>query len=70
MVEGYLPVKIPYKECLKRPYRKIMERVTGEDFPEYTSWLLNDTYNDFWKNQENANAAEKLTVPTLFTDGW
>ena len=40
------------------------------DFPEYTSWLLNDTYNDFWKNQENANAIEKLTVPTLFTDGW
>ena len=26
-----------------------LERVVGEDVPEYTAMLLNDEYNDFWE---------------------
>lgn len=56
--------------AIKRPYYKIMERAFGEDVPEYTEQLLNDTCNEFWQNQENFNASDNLTIPTLFTEGW
>jgi len=70
MLENRYPEQAPYNEVLYRPYYKIMERAVGEDVPEYTETLTNDEYNDFWKNQENTQAADKLTIPTLFTEGW
>lgn len=70
MIERHHPAKIPYQQALYRPYYKVMERIVGEDVPEYTAFLLNDEYNDLWKNQENSNAADKLTIPTLFAEGW
>ncbi len=70
MLKNRYPQQIPYNEALHRPYYHIMKRVVGEDVPEYTGLLLNDDYNDFWKNQENTYASDKLTIPTLFTEGW
>ena len=70
MLKKRYPKQIPYEEALKRPYYKIMERIVGEDVPEYTERLLNDDYNDFWKNQESTYTADKLAIPTLFTEGW
>lgn len=61
---------IVYADILKRPYEKIMERLVGEDVPEYTDMLLNETYNDFWINGENTYAADNLKIPTLFGEGW
>ena len=53
-----------------RPYFKIMENVIGQDIPDYTNMLLNDNYNDFWKNQENDHAVDNLTIPVLLSEGW
>ncbi len=70
MLSNRYPEQIPYEEVLERPYYKLIERIVGEDVPEYTGMLLNDDYNDFWINQENTYASDKLTIPTLFIEGW
>lgn len=70
MLINRYPQQKPWTEVLQRPYCKVMERAVGEDVPEYTGMLLNETYNEFWKSRENVHAAERLTIPTLFTEGW
>lgn len=70
MLQNRYPKQASLKDALYRPYYKIMKRLLGEDVPEYTQWLLNNTYNDFWINQENTYASDKLTIPTLFIEGW
>jgi putative CocE/NonD family hydrolase len=67
--KSYTP-KIDYSDALYRPYEKIIERIIGKDIPIYTNKLLNTTYNDFWKNQENDHVADNLTIPVLFSEGW
>ncbi len=64
------PEQKSLEEALRRPYYKIMERIVGEDVPEYTELLLNDTYNSFWESDPRTYVIDNLTIPTLFTDGW
>ena len=56
--------------AIKMPYYKIMERAFGEDVPEYTEQLLHDSCDEYWQGQDNFNACDNLTIPTLFTEGW
>lgn len=67
--KSYTPL-IDYKDTIYRPYEKIIERVVGKNIPDFTDMLLNDSYNDFWKNQENAHAVDNLTIPVLLSEGW
>lgn len=55
---------------LTMPYKDVAKRVFGEDVPEYTALLLNDTNNDFWKNDPRENVVDSLNFPILFRDGW
>jgi len=55
---------------LVRPFKDIAKRVFSEDIPELTGMYLNDTYNEFWKNDPRTNVMEHLTVPILLTEGW
>ena len=64
------PQQRPWQEVLQRPYEKVMERAVGEDVPDYTAMLLNDTDNGYWQSQENSGVMETLQIPVLLTDGW
>lgn len=55
---------------LVRPFKDIAKRVFSEDIPELTGMYINDTYNEFWKNDPRTNVMENLTVPILLTEGW
>lgn len=55
---------------IKRPYKDLMKRIVGEDVPQYTESLLNDTYNGFWKKDPRDGVVESLQIPVLFTEGW
>ena len=70
MLRNRYPVQKPLEEVLQRPFYKIMERAVGEDVPEYTGQLINERCNDFWQSMENAHTADRLMIPTLFTEGW
>ena len=50
MLKYRYPERKNLKDAIHRPYYKIIERIIGEDVPEYTDMLLNDEYNDFCKN--------------------
>ncbi len=54
----------------KRPYKNIMSQMVGEDVPEYTSYLLNDTDNEFWTQDSRNDVIDKINIPVLFVDGW
>lgn len=65
--------KYPYQNYgneFVRPYKDILKRVTGEDVPEYTPLIMDDEYNDYWKNDPRTNVMEKLDIPILLTEGW
>ncbi len=70
VIKKSYPSCIDYKDALYRPYENIMERIIGKNLPDYTDMLLNDTYNDFWENQENTHAIDRLDIPVLFSEGW
>ena len=53
-----------------RPYKDLMKNLVGEDVPDYTANLLNDTYNEFWQNDPRTNVIENWKIPVLFTEGW
>ena len=53
-----------------RPYKDIMKRTIGVDYPRFTDNLLNDTYNDFWKKDPRNSAIDNLKIPVLLTEGW
>ena len=53
-----------------RPYKDLMKKLVGEDVPDYTANLLNDTYNEFWQNDPRTNVIENWKIPVLFTEGW
>ncbi len=56
--------------AVNRPYKDIIKRVIGTDYPPYTNLLLNDKYNDFWESDPRTYAIDHLTIPVLFTEGW
>lgn len=58
------------EEAVKRPYKDIMRRAVGEDYPPYTNSLLNDQYNHFWQNAPQTHAIDQLEIPVLFAEGW
>ena len=58
------------EEIFVRPYRDMMRRAIGIDLPAFTDTLMNDRYNDFWKNDHRRGIMEKLDVPLLLTGGW
>ena len=70
MLKNRYPEQTPVNEAIYRPYYKIIERIVSEDVPEYTGMLLNDTYNEFWKNDPRTDVIDKLDIPVLFTEGW
>ena len=55
---------------LTMPYKDLATRVFGEDVPEFTALLMNDTNNGFWKNDPRENVVDSLNFPILFRDGW
>lgn len=58
------------ENALIRPYRDIMRRALGEDYPPYTDLLMHDQYDDFWENDPRTHAVENLRIPVLFVEGW
>lgn len=59
-----------FEGTLIRPFKDIAKRVFGEDVPQYTANLLNDTYNDFWKSDPRTDVIDSIHFPVLFRDGW
>ena len=53
-----------------RPYKDVIKRVTGKDVPEYMPNIINNEYNDYWKNDPRTNIMEELKIPILLTEGW
>lgn len=70
MLKNRYPEQKAIADATYRPYYKIMERIVGEDVPEYTDMLLNDEYNDFWIKDAKTNVIDNLKIPVLFTEGW
>ncbi len=70
MLKNRYPEQKSFKEAIYRPYYKIMERIVGEDVPEYTQMLLNDDYNDFWIKDSRTYVSDNLKIPVLFSEGW
>lgn len=58
------------ESALKRPYKDIMKRAVGEDVPQYTACLMNDTYNEFWQDDPRTTCMDQLQIPILLTEGW
>lgn len=58
------------KEAIKRPYKNIIKRAIGTEYPPYTNLLLNNKYNDFWESDPRTYAIDNLKIPTLFAEGW
>ena len=56
--------------AVKRPYKNIMKRAIGTEYSPYTDLLLNDKYNDFWKNDPKTYVIDNLKIPVLFVEGW
>lgn len=54
----------------RRPYKDLLARITGEEVPYYTEHLMNDRYNEFWKSDSRTDAADNITFPVLFVEGW
>jgi len=57
-------------ERIHRPYKDIMKRIVGEDVPQYTAGLMNDTNNAFWQDDPRTRSMDKLDIPILLTEGW
>ncbi len=58
------------ENVLVRPYRDIMKRALGQDYPPYTNLLMHERYDDFWENDPRTHAVENLQIPVLFAEGW
>ena len=48
-----------------RPFKDLMKRIVGEDVPEYTNSLLNDTYSEYWKSRSSTYCMDNLKIPVL-----
>lgn len=59
-----------FDDAFKRPYKDIIKRVIGIDYPPYTNLLMNDKYNAFWQSDPRTHAIDNLKIPVLFTEGW
>lgn len=70
MLENRYPNQKEVENELYRPYSNVIERVVGEDVKDFSDFILNDSYNDFWKTQEQVHAITGLSIPTLFIEGW
>ena len=70
MISGQHPRIAGDQEIYVRPYRDLMRRAIGRDIPEFTDTLMNDRYNDFWKNDHRRGIMENLTIPLLLVGGW
>jgi len=53
-----------------RPYRDFTKRATGEDIPELIEWYYHDKEDDYWRSRPGYYAAEHITFPVLFMEGW
>ncbi len=58
------------ENIIKRPYKDIIKRAVGEDVAEFTSCLMNNEYNDFWKEDCKTDIVDYIDFPVLFCDGW
>ena len=70
MISQQHPKIAPDEEIFVRPYRDIMKRAVGLDIPAFTDTLMNDRYNDFWKNDPRTGCMENLRIPVLLVGGW
>ena len=53
-----------------RPFRDAIKRTQGEDIPELTEWLYHPVEDDYWRSRPGYYAAEHITFPVLFMEGW
>ncbi len=61
---------ITSKDVIKRPYRDIPKRMSGENIPVLYEMLTRDKYDEFWDNIPMVNALKDLDIPVLFVEGW
>jgi len=55
---------------ITRPYIDVMERIVGEDVPDYRANLEHIENDEFWTSDPRNFAAESLRIPVLFAEGW
>lgn len=70
MMNAHRPRIAPNEAVYVRPYKDMMRRATGEDFPVFTEQLVHDRYDGFWKNFPGNGVVETLNVPVLLSGGW
>ncbi len=69
MIQRRFP-NVVFERPIKMPYKDMTKRMLGEDVPEFTQRLLNDTNNEFWAGDPRVNSVNNLNAPILLTDGW
>ena len=55
---------------IQRPYKDIMKRILGTDYPPYTDLLINHQNNEFWQRDPRTHVMDQLKIPVLLTEGW
>lgn len=69
VLQRQFPVQHP-EGVRVRPYKDIMKRALGQDFPRFTRMLLEDKNVSFWVNDPRVNVMDSLEIPVLLTEGW
>jgi putative CocE/NonD family hydrolase len=62
--------RIAGDEAYVRPYSEIPLRALGTRIPYLSDALTHDADDGFWRGISSQNAAEKMSFPVLFVDGW
>lgn len=58
-----------WEGALKRPYRKVLERIIGQEDPAFTNMIMHPVKDEAWID-ERSFCADRMTAPTLFIEGW
>ncbi len=65
------PTKEKYQIVTKRPYINAVKTFAeGQDRPDIEEWFKHPTDDEFWQSRPGYNAAENITFPVLFMEGW
>ena len=54
----------------ERPYINASKNIFAVDIPEITNGLLHNENDEFWTSDPRTRAAESISFPTLFVEGW
>lgn len=58
------------KDVIKRPYKDIPKRMTGEDIPVLSDMFTHHKDDGFWASIPMKGALKNLDIPVLFVEGW